>query len=136
MWFIKRVGIVAAALSLAGPAAAADMCFQAGPTWIFVAKSYRKPAKGKCQELTGYEGSTATAFPAEGTACLNAAGTTLSVRWQAFLYDWRDFNSLTTLPYPSLTGGYTQYVANSPLGDIWGSINPNSAYPCDPLPIP
>jgi hypothetical protein len=138
MWILKLVGSLVTALLLAGEASALDMCFQVGQGYLVVAKSYKKPAPGKCRALTGYEASTAIPHPATGTACLNAFGTKLYVYWNFVHYDIENlqYSSRTELPYPSLTGGKSRYMRVWPSGNFPGNSFPNSAYPCVPAPLP
>ena len=140
MWSIKRVGIVAAVLLYAGQASAVDMCFQVH-TYLFVMKSYKRPLPGKCRPLTGYEASTAVPHPATGTVCLNAFGNTLYVHWNAMMEQSGavHLTSRTQLPYPSLTGGVTHFctMRSPPFENSCGNtVSPQSAFPCDPAPLP
>lgn len=137
-----RMGALIAALSLAGPTWALDMCFEA-QDFLFVAKSYKRPSRGKCRPLTGYEASTTIPHPASGTVCLNAAGNKLYAQWTAVLAESASIPShlgvRTELPYPSLTGGRT---AGCRLDNGSGSQStcfttaPQAAFPCVPAPLP
>jgi hypothetical protein len=132
--------IVGMVLLLVGPASAVDMCFQVS-SYLFVMKSYKRPSKGKCRQLTGYEASTAVPHPATGTACLNAFGNALYVHWNAVLEEQGNapvaVSSRTYLPYPSLTSGYTHICTMENSGNLCGvTILPQSAFPCAPAPLP
>jgi hypothetical protein len=138
---VKLVAVVAMALFLVGPASAIDMCFQVH-TYLFVMKSYKRPSKGKCRPLTGYEASTAVPHPATGTACLNATGDTLYVHWNAMLEESGSsvhLTSRTQLPYPSSSGGVTHFctLRSPPFGNSCGNTaGPQSAFACQPAPLP
>ena len=136
---MKISGIALAAFLVAVPASALDMCFPVGPNTVFVAKGYKRPSKGKCRPLTGYEGSGSTPHPATGTACLNAYGTTLYVHWNTVMYlgDYRQFSSRTELPYPSLANGNSFSVTTLNNGVTEVDYDPSeSAFPCQPAPLP
>src|SRR5690606_3401778 len=131
---IKRAAIVVAAILIAGEASALDMCFEGGAQF-FVAKSYRRPPKGTCRPLTGYEASTSVPFAANGTACLNVSGDTLYVQWVAIVGAGRVFIVRMTLPHPSLTGGESLFSNIRETGTVV-NVTGGRAFKCKPPPIP
>jgi hypothetical protein len=119
------------------PALAVDMCFETDDLHLFVVKSFKKPAKGQCKPLAGYDAGTTVANPATGTACLNSSGTVLYVHWTVMdLFQNVAMSLRTQYPYPSLTGGRTEYCGVRNTSTFCDSAVNQSAFACQPAPLP
>jgi len=119
----NSLGRIALALGLvisSGSAHALNFCFNPGTSSpddsLAVAEKFRKPAKGSCSPINGFDlvRSGPNAAPVTGTACLNSHGDTLAVSYLVHP-DVSVFTGIVVaseprhvsmvLPYPSLLNG-------------------------------
>ena len=125
-------------------AQAENFCFNPGTissvfTSLGVAEKFRKPKKGSCSPINGFDIAGIITRFISGTACLNSAGDTLRV---AYLIHPSDQSGIIltperhvsmSLPYPSLANG------TAGIGDNGGtreSSDTAHANPCIPPVIP
>jgi len=143
--------LLALLLVVAGPstARASVKCLSSGnpvntsiPKVLVVFPKFSTPARGKCNELAGYEASTAFAFPASATACLNSAGNTIyiGVTVRFFAHEHGGVAADTPeellsfeLPYPASTGGFLGAGSN---GLAFSTSSDASLATCHPFPMP
>ena len=113
------------------------------PKVLVVFPKFSTPTRGHCNELAGYEGSSAFAFPASATACLNSAGTMIYIGLtvRTFAHGQGGPAAETTqqllgfeLPYPASTGG--QVAAENSTGLHTALVSDASLATCHPFPMP
>src|SRR5262249_25066444 len=113
------------------------------PRVLVVFPKFSTPTRGHCNELAGYEGSSAFAFPASATACLNAAGNMIYIGVTVRTFSHAQGGPAATtyqqllsfeLPYPASTGGFVAYEHS---GDLhFAAVSDASLVTCHPFPMP
>jgi hypothetical protein len=146
-----RVLMLAVLLVAAGASTghASVKCLSSGtppsgiPKVLVVFPKFSTPTPGRCNELAGYEGSSAFAFPASATACLNSAGSMIyiGVTVRTFAHAQGGpaadtFQQLLgfELPYPVSTGG--QVSTENSTGLHFALVSDASLATCHPFPMP
>ncbi|PWU25341.1 MAG: hypothetical protein C5B48_01800 [Candidatus Rokuibacteriota bacterium] len=141
---------VAALLGTASLAHAGNFCFNPGVTVagsrsLAVAEKFRKPGKGSCSPVNGFDiaAGELSRRLVSGTACLNSSGDTLLVAYVIHVsladFPFKNFPKFVSmsLPYPSLVDG-TGFVSDDGSGTGGQESTNADANPCIPpvIPIP
>lgn len=139
---MKRVGIVtilSLAISVAAATAyAGDFCITYGiSNTVFVIRGFKPPSAGKCKPFTKGAHIAGLSGIAVGSACTNTVGDNLRVAWSLTDPGGYSYNGRFDIPYPSLTGGSSQYTASyapNTVDAVGETVT--SAQPCaTPVPI-
>jgi hypothetical protein len=151
-WYRFWVTAVVVLLST-GVASAGDFCFNStsppnpapldNPDILVIAQRFHLPSKGKCSAIVGWDTGLSNGVspsPASGTACLNSAGTTLSVGVTIHTEGpggTEAVNLKMSLEYPSLTGViFVDRLSHHPEYDLNFARADVFAGPCNGIPIP
>jgi hypothetical protein len=147
MRYFGRLVVLAAGLVIASGSAAhaLDFCFDPGTSFpntsSVVARSFKKPGRGRCTPVHGFD--TGTSIPRRlvtGTACLNTAGDRLLVAYTVVSTDTLigPQHATLSLPYPSLQSGYGQMTNDGSGTGVSVAATGAFAGPCfmQGVPIP